>query len=560
MEIFKLFGSVFVDNEKANKSIDDTDKKGKGLSGTLTSMIGTAAKVGAGIVAGVTVAGGAMIGLATKAGNAADRLLDLSDITGMSTGEIQRWEKVTKVAGVSADAMTNASQKLTKSLDTMSNGSGKGAEALTKLGFSYDQIANMNADERMNALTAALAGVEDTTERARIGTDLFGGSWKDIAPIVGMGAEAMAEVKANANIFTEEDLKKANDFRISMDLMRDRVSFLAMDLGIKLIPVAEKFFDWVDKHMPEIEAVFDITFQVIETVVGVAVEVIEAYLIPALQVILEWVKKHLPEIQSFFKKTFDLISNIIKSFIEVVLKFWNVFGDDIIKIISTALNTAKTVFESVLKIIQGILNVFIGLLTGDWGRFAEGLKQIWQGLWTAIEAIVRGAWGMLSTAFSSLKSNIQGWFTGIARDAYNWGRNMISGFVDGIKSMGSAVANAASNTVKAAADYLKFWSPAKKGEGRFITQWGENMIDGFLDGVRNAIPDVEKTFNAVIPNMDMALNPNVVAAGNTSNNNHQYSGDIVIQNMTVRNDSDIKRIARELYNLQKNAGRGVGIV
>mgnify|MGYP000668292659 CR=1 FL=1 len=30
IEVFKLFGSIMVDNDKANKSISDTDKKLKG--------------------------------------------------------------------------------------------------------------------------------------------------------------------------------------------------------------------------------------------------------------------------------------------------------------------------------------------------------------------------------------------------------------------------------------------------------------------------------------------------------------------------------------------------
>lgn len=56
MEIFKLFGSVFIDNDKANKSLDDTDEKGKGLAGTFGNLGGAATAVG-GVLAGAVVAG-----------------------------------------------------------------------------------------------------------------------------------------------------------------------------------------------------------------------------------------------------------------------------------------------------------------------------------------------------------------------------------------------------------------------------------------------------------------------------------------------------------------------
>src|SRR5699024_11820400 len=75
--------------------------------------------------------------------------------------------------------------------------------------------------------------------------------------------------------------------------------------------------------------------------------------------------------------------------------------------------------------------------------------------------------------------------------------NMIDGFVDGIKSMGSKVADAAKGAVSKAADFLKFWSPAKKGEGRYITHWGANMIDGFLDGVESQYRNIENVIGSV---------------------------------------------------------------
>ena len=66
IEIFKLFGSIMVDNDKANKSIDDTDKKAKGTSKTFGEMIGSAAKVGAGIALAMGTAALAVGGLAVK--------------------------------------------------------------------------------------------------------------------------------------------------------------------------------------------------------------------------------------------------------------------------------------------------------------------------------------------------------------------------------------------------------------------------------------------------------------------------------------------------------------
>ena len=64
LEIFRLVGSVFVDTDKAEKSLKKTDKDAEGLGKRFISMVGTAAKFGAAVIGAATAAGGAMVALA----------------------------------------------------------------------------------------------------------------------------------------------------------------------------------------------------------------------------------------------------------------------------------------------------------------------------------------------------------------------------------------------------------------------------------------------------------------------------------------------------------------
>ncbi len=64
LEIFRLVGSVFVDTDEANKSLQKTDKNAENFGKTLLNGIGTAAKW----AAGIAVATGAVAaGFATSA-------------------------------------------------------------------------------------------------------------------------------------------------------------------------------------------------------------------------------------------------------------------------------------------------------------------------------------------------------------------------------------------------------------------------------------------------------------------------------------------------------------
>ncbi|PPA71904.1 hypothetical protein [Jeotgalibacillus proteolyticus] len=314
MEIFKLFGSIMVDSDGAEKSISKTGKEAEGLGSKLGNGIKTAAKFGAALVAGATAAIGGMVALGLRVGNMADEILDLNSITGMSTEEIQKWRKVAEVAGVGANSMTNASQKLTRSLDMMSEGTGKGAESLAKLGFSFQEIEAMSADERMNVLTEALAGVEDETERARIGTDLFGGSWKEIAPIVAMGADEMKKAKDSANIISEDDLIKANNFRIAVADMKDQMGFFVTQLGIAVLPILEVLFNWFGSKMPMIKTFSENAINGVITVASNLGDYFTGNLLPKLNALWEWVQPYLPLIKDFFFDTFRSTMDLLSEF------------------------------------------------------------------------------------------------------------------------------------------------------------------------------------------------------------------------------------------------------
>ena len=341
-------------------------------------------KIGAAVVAGATLAVGGMIKLASNVGATADRLLDLNSITGMSTDEIQKWERATKVAGVATEAITNASQKLTKSFDMMSSETDKGAEALAELGYSYDEVANMTADERMNVLTESLAGVEDKTERARIGTDLFGGSWKEIAPIVDLGTEAMKGAKDAANIISPEDLKKANDFRIEMDTMKDNVSHFAMEIGIALLPIMEKMFNWFDENMPTIKSVFSTAFDTIVTAIGDAVTAVEG--------IIDW-----------FVKYKAIITPIVGAVSLVIINAWAVTAAKaVVSAIKHGIQSLKVVANWLL---MGIKSTFHALVVvASW--VATGVGAIKSALVTAGQAaivVAKWLWMGVKSAIHALK-------------------------------------------------------------------------------------------------------------------------------------------------------------
>lgn len=314
----------------------------------------------------------------------------------------------------------------------------------------------------------------------------------------------------------------------------------------------EEFRSKVTKIWESIKAMFSVIIEQIKEIISIGLANIQAF----------W-QEHGDQINAIISKAWELIEiifvtaaenleEIIQTFTALAKGFWNLFGEDIKAITSVLWETIKGIFSGALQIIEGLLDVFIGLFTGDWERMKSGAIEIFQGLWTGVEAIVSGAWSLLSMAFTKLFNSIKSWFTDLKNNAIQWGKNMIQGFIDGILSMAKKVQNAVDDVMDGVSDFIGFNSPSKKGEGRHIVEWGYNMIEGFMDGMKKAMPALEITANQLIPSLDD------IQAG-TNNSNVSINNTFNIPNMQIRSDNDIREVAKELYALQKTNLRGLGL-
>lgn len=224
-------------------------------------------------------------------------------------------------------------------------------------------------------------------------------------------------------------------------------------------------------------------------------------IVEILGYIVPWIQEKLQQIMQFWRENGDQIMQAVQNaftFIQNVISF---VMPIIQSMISGAWQIIRSIFDTTINVIMGLVKVFSSLLTGDFEGIKAGLTRIWESLWSGIKGVVSGAWSMLSGAFSTLWSQVSGWFTGLKDDALGWGRNMIDGFIQGIKDKIGAVKDAVSGVIDGVKGFMGFSSPAEEGEGRHIVEWGANMIDGFLDGVRSQIDNAESTMNDVVSNM-----------------------------------------------------------
>jgi phage-related minor tail protein len=168
VELFRLFGSIFVDNDEANKSIAKTDDNAKKTSGTFTNMIGTVGKWG---VAIGTAAGAAALALGTLAVNAADDLK--KSLNGLEAATGINKDKMGEMRQAMLDIYNNnfgeSFEDIGRAMTTISQQTGLSGQALadmTKNAIAVKDTFDFEVNESMRAANMLIKQFGMTGEEA----------------------------------------------------------------------------------------------------------------------------------------------------------------------------------------------------------------------------------------------------------------------------------------------------------------------------------------------------------------------------------------------------------
>lgn len=154
----------------------------------------------------VTAAGAvAMIGkLGAEAIEAAGRIVDLSNKTGISTEEIQRMEYAARLTGTSVEALASASYKLGINLQSATDPASDVGVALARIGLSLEDIKKLNPEQQFNVVVEALSHLKSVTEQNMVGQALFG---KQFAEIGGAIRDGYVPALKGATVATDDQVR-----------------------------------------------------------------------------------------------------------------------------------------------------------------------------------------------------------------------------------------------------------------------------------------------------------------------------------------------------------------
>ncbi len=278
----------------------------------------------------------------------------------------------------------------------------------------------------------------------------------------------------------------------------------------------------------------------------VAIEVGEA-LLPVLKEIIPIIKENIPAFKEFAVTFTKELIPALRPFGELLMnliKWFNSLSEPVKQNIArfAALATAISAVAGPILMVAGTLLPYIGAaltaLTGPIGIVIAAIAVFaaaWVGNWfgirdktfAAIEAIKGGIEFAAKWVNDTIQdvANFISSVLDLGRKAYEWGRNLLGSFVDGIKSMFRPLTDAVSWVADQISAYLGVHSDAEKGALSDLTKWGVNLSKTIAEGIRVGVPYVEtaaKQVSQVIENTTLNTTFNIQA--------------------TIREEADIDRL------------------
>jgi phage-related protein len=199
---------------------------------------------------------------------------------------------------------------------------------------------------------------------------------------------------------------------------------------------------------------------------------------------------------------------------------------------------AEEIISSSINIILDTIKLAAQILTGDWEGAFDTLIDIGENASNIMKQSIKVFADKIIEIFVHIKDRIIENLTQAANDAKDWGGNLIDNFIDGIKSKYNDLKTTVADAASIVSDYIGFQSPTEEGPGRYVMDWGPNLVESFTDGIYDSMDMI----NGAFKNMSDPAVLNKDKGGNGSGYTSQDVYNIIVKENVIRDDADIDKI------------------
>ena len=255
----------------------------------------------------------------------------------------------------------------------------------------------------------------------------------------------------------------------------------------------------------------------IKTIFTTVVNAISTFLSTAWNTIKTVVTTVWTAISTFFTTIWTGIQNIFTTVVNAISTFlttaWNTIKTTATTIWNAISSFFTTIWNGIKNAITTAVNAIKNTVTTAWNNIkntvvsvGNAIKSAVTNLWNNVTSAVKTAMGNVFNAVKSGFANVKDHITGLASQAFNWGKDLIMGIVNGIKSCISAVGDAVSAVADKIKSFLHFSVP-DEGPLTDYESWMPDFMKGLANGIKKSKGMVTKAMDSL--SADMVISPQV---------------------------------------------------
>ena len=449
MDLFSLVARLTLDKSQYDQSVSDATEAGQGLASNLSGVFKAAKNSieAAGVISLVSKGVSMLSRGVTETAEMGDKIDKASQKLGISAEAYQEWDAVLQHSGTSIDSMSVG-------LKTLASKAASGSDAFEKLGISQKRVASLSREDMFAETITALQNVTDENARAQLAQELFGRSAMEMGALLNTSAEETQAMRDRVHelggVMSDEAVKSAAAYQDSLQDMNTAINGAKRSLFEALMPAITKLMNAVTNFAPHIKDLMD-TFQKFLPIIGAVTAAFVAY------------------------KTAVAIGSVI----DAVTKATE--GMTIAQAALNAVMNANPIMLVVSAIAALITALTLAYATNE--DFRNKVDAAWNAVKNTVGVVVEAIGAMFKGLFEWL-GNLGKMFTDFISGAWNWGKDLILNFWEGIKAFINKPIDAIRGLAQRITSFLGFSEPEEGPLSNFHT-YAPDMMKLFAQGIEN---------------------------------------------------------------------------
>lgn len=457
MEIFKLFGRILVDDKEAQDSLSKTENKTKSVGDRMRGGLKTIATWGAALVGAATAAAAGLFALTNRVTANAQAIAVNASKVGVGVEAYQEMKYWADQNNVSSSAMDRAMGRLNQRVGRAAAGNEKYGKALKNLGIDMDAVKNgtLDTDDVMRQAIQSLMDMDNAQEQSAAASELFGTKLaRDLMPALRDGSmsfdEAAEKAREMGKIMSEEQIEAAEDFQNSWNDIKDTMGAMTQQFALSVMPVFQRFLDWVIDYMPLIRSIFQATFDRVNEAIDWVVEKVQGF----IDTLKSWYSEN--------EETLSGIWGLFLQYLSLVIDYW-----------TYVFNKAKDIVTDVFGYVRNFIMNVLGNIVDFWNEHGDQILETTMNIFNNIRNFITNVIQRISELWEEHGETI----------------------VENVRSAFTNVRNAIQNAIATVVEFVE----EKLGEIQsFWEQHGEGIIETIRTTFQNVKENIQTTIETIV--------------------------------------------------------------